>query len=84
MTDSDLKRHLETIEKELVSINESFNSLGSAFLRGIVYGAGYILGAAFIIVIIGWLLNIIGVIPELNNEVNDFKNALDKVGGPMK
>ena len=84
MIDPELKKHLEVIEKELSEMRKETVSLKSSLVRGLVYGAGYILGAALIIIIIGWILNIVGIIPAFNDQVTEFRSALDRVGGPIK
>ncbi len=84
MLDPDLKEHLIAIEKELVQIRRSSGGYASNLMRGILYGAGYVLGVALIIVIIGWVLNKIGVIPQISNQVNAFRAALDRIGGGVK
>lgn len=82
--DPELKTHLEIIEKELVEIRKSNGGLLSNLTRGIFYGAGYVVGAVLIILIIGWILNIIGVIPALSEIVGEFRSALQSIGGPIK
>lgn len=84
MIDPELKTHLETIERELVDLRKGTHGLGPNLIRGIVYGAGYIAGAVLIIIIIGWILNIIGIIPALNDQVDEFRSALQRIGGPVK
>lgn len=84
MIDPELKTHLETIEKELINLRDGNNSLHHNLIRGIVYGAGYIVGAVLIILIIGWILNIVGVIPALSNQVNEFRTALQRINGTVK
>ena len=80
--DSETNRHLADIKRELENIDRKIGGTGSAFVRGIVWGAGYIIGAALIIVVIGWILNIIGVIPAFQNQVNDFRQVLENVSHP--
>ena len=84
MIDPELKEHLEIIEKEIVDFKKSSNSLSKSFMRGTFYGAGYIVGIVIIIVLVGWVLNIVGVIPAFNAQVQEFKAALDRVSGPLK
>ncbi len=84
MIEPELEKHLESIEKELVDLRHDSGSLANSFRRGVFYGAGYVVGAVLIIVLVGWILNIIGVIPALNAQVKDFRSALDRIGGPIK
>jgi uncharacterized membrane protein len=41
-------------------------------------------GAVFVVIIVGWILNIIGVIPALSNYATEFRTALERIGGPVK
>lgn len=84
MIDPELKGYLERIEAELVHMRKETVSLKSSLVRGLIYGAGYILGAALILVIIGWVLNIVGIIPAFNNSVKEFKDALIHIRGPIQ
>jgi hypothetical protein len=54
------------------------------FLRGCVYGAGYVIGVIVIIVVAGWVLNVIGVIPAISHQVAEFRTALQNIGGTVK
>jgi hypothetical protein len=84
MIDPELKHHLETIEKELKDFHERSVGLKSIFTRGVVHGAGYVVGVVVVIVIVGWILNIVGVIPAFNDKVEAFRSALERVGGPIQ
>lgn len=69
---SEIKRHLARIDNAL-------NSSWRSFLRGTFQGLGSILGAVVIIFVIGWLLNILGVIPAFKDYVDDFKGILQDI-----
>ena len=84
MIDPELKSHLEKIEDELSNMRMMSTGTWNTLWRGCIYGAGYVVGAAIIIVIVGWVLNIIGVIPAFSREVTDFQTALSNVGGTIK
>lgn len=71
---SEIKRHLARIDKAL-------NSSWRSFVRGTFQGLGSIVGATIIIVLIGWILNVIGVIPEFKEYVEEFKVMLQDVRG---
>lgn len=83
MIDSELKKHLENIEKEIIILRKVTTGVKFTFFRGVVYGAGYIIGAVLIIIIIGWILNIIGVIPAFSTQVKEFRSALERIAGPV-
>jgi Na+-transporting NADH:ubiquinone oxidoreductase subunit NqrD len=84
MIDPELKSHLERIEAELVHMRKETVSLKSSLIRGLIYGAGYILGAALVLLLVGWILNIVGVIPAFNGQVKEFRDALQHIGTPIK
>lgn len=84
MIDPELKTHLEIIEKELTDLRKSSTGFSSTFLRGMVYGAGYVAGAVLVVILIGWILNIVGIIPAFNDQVSEFRAALQRIGGPVK
>ena len=79
--DPELKNYLATIESEVVRIRKQSTGAWRALWHGVIYGAGYIIGAAIIVVIIGWILNIVGIIPALSQQVGEFRTALQNVGG---
>lgn len=84
MIDPELKEHLEEIERELVKMRRMTTGMPHALIRGVVYGAGYVIGAVLIIIIVGWILNIVGVIPAFSHQVSEFRNALENVGRTVK
>lgn len=84
MIDPELKHHLEKIEAELKDFHKTSTSFSSTLKRGLVYGAGSVLGAVFVVIIVGWLLNIVGIIPAFNDQVTEFRAALDRVATPVK
>ncbi len=84
MIDPELKKHLLVIENELANLRKETTSLRSSLVRGVMYGAGYVVGAVLIIVLIGWILNIVGVIPVFTKHVNEFREALLHVNKPIQ
>jgi uncharacterized membrane protein YkgB len=84
MIDPELEDDFKKIETELSHMDNAANGTWRTLWHGCVYGAGYIIGAVVIVVIIGWILNVIGVIPVLANQVAEFRMALERVGGPVK
>lgn len=80
MIDPELKEHLEKIESELVQMHQKTTSVLHALWRGVVYGAGYIVGIVLIIVVVGWVLNIVGVIPAFSREAAEFRAVLENIG----
>jgi|GEM_PF-2892382 hypothetical protein len=70
---------LRRIRRELRNI-ESNTSAKWWILHGMLYGAGWILGSLLAILILGWLLSLLGVIPGLNKIVADISAAFSRVG----
>ena len=84
MIDPELKGHLEKIEGELAQMRKSTSGIWRTLWRGIIYGAGYIVGAVLIIVIAGWILNIIGVIPAFSRQAVEFQTALGNISNTVR
>jgi hypothetical protein len=70
---------LRKIERELKNI-EGNTSPKTWFLHGVLYGAGWIVGSLVAIVLIGWVLSLLGIIPGLNHLVSDFQDAFTRIG----
>lgn len=79
MIDPELKEHLEKIENELVLMRKRTIGVPHTLWHGVIYGAGYVVGAVLVIVIIGWILNIIGIIPAFSLQVSEFRTALENI-----
>ena len=77
MEDHETKKHLERIEKSVEHLDKSTTGLWRIFRNGLFYGAGYVVGGIIILALVGWILNVVGVIPAFANQVNDFKNAIE-------
>lgn len=84
MIDPELKHHLEKIEGELKDFHKASFRPSLILFRGSIYGAGTVLGAVLVVIIVGWILNIIGVIPAFADQVNEFRAALDRFSTPVK
>ena len=84
MIDPELKKDLNRIDKELSHMDKASNGMWRTLWRGAIYGAGYIIGAVVVIVIIGWVLNVVGVIPAFDRQVAEFRAALQNFSGPVK
>jgi hypothetical protein len=84
MIDPELKEHLEKLEREVIKLRKDMTSLWQVFARGLINGAGYVVGAAIILTLIGWILNAVGVIPAFTQGVNEFRTSIDRIGGTVK
>jgi hypothetical protein len=84
MIDPELKTQLVKIEKEVTILRKELTTLWPVFLRGVVNGAGYVVGAALVLTLIGWILNAVGVIPAFTQGVNEFRASVDRIGGTVR
>ncbi len=84
MIDPELKSQLKSIEKEVITLRKDLTSFSQVFLRGLINGAGYVVGAVIILTIIGWVLNVIGIIPAFTQSVNEFRESIDRIGGTVR
>lgn len=74
MIDPDLQKQLEAINTTLVEIKtKKTHGIWRAFFNGMFTALGYVAGLAIIILILGWILNITGLLPEFKRQVNDFQ-----------
>jgi len=78
MLDPDIKREIDQINKNLVDIRKN-GGVWKSFFRGVLSGFGSILGVAIALAALTWILNIVGVIPALKNQVNQFQQTLEQI-----
>ena len=78
MHEHDLGKNVEELNDNVAKINRRMGGSFMALWRGILAGFGYIIGASIAILIIGWLLNAVGVIPSLKQQVDSFKSAVEQ------
>jgi hypothetical protein len=38
------------------------------------------IGSVILILLVGWIFNLVGIIPAFNRQVNEFRMALENVG----
>jgi hypothetical protein len=84
MIDPELEKDLEKIDAKLSHMDQVASGTWRNLWRGIVYGAGYVIGAIVIIVVVGWILDVVGIIPIFNNQVAEFRMALEHIGATVK
>ena len=61
--------------ENLQILNKTMRSYWVSFSRGLLTGFGSILGAGIAIILIGWFLNVIGVIPAFQKQAEQWKQA---------
>lgn len=70
---------LKEINENLEQVNKNLGSLWLSFAKGSLYGLGSVIGAGLAIILIGWFLNIIGVIPALKKTSEQWRTAIQQV-----
>lgn len=71
--------HLKNIQEELSDIKEQTTNPWSSFLRGVLQGAGAIVGGVAAVILLGWLLYIAGLIPGLSTMVHAIQDAMGQL-----
>lgn len=72
----DLKHQLQNIQAEITEVSDKLGGNFWAFFRGLIGGFGSVIGAFLALLIIGWVLNVIGIIPALKNKVDQWQGTL--------
>jgi len=78
MDENQLSRQIAEINHNVTKINQRIGGGGMALWRGALSGFGYIVGAFIAVLIIGWVLNAIGVIPAFKQQVESLKTTLQQ------
>lgn len=68
-------KRIEEINENLESINYKLGNFWFSFLKGLLTGFGSVLGAGLAIIVIGWFLNIVGVIPTFQKQAEEWKQV---------
>lgn len=76
--DSDLKRLLEEINQNLIFLQRQ-GRVRNAFWRGVLSGMGSVVGVAIVLVLIGWVLNAVGVIPAFREQAQALRQTLEEI-----
>lgn len=76
---SDEIEHLEDIKNELVEIKDNTADTTKWFYRGILQGAGAILGSIVMLVIIGWILSFLGYVPGFGEMAQSLKAYTERI-----
>ena len=77
MLDPELKEYLKTINANIEQVNKG-NNWWKALSNGLFTGFGYVLGFVIALVVLGWVLNIVGIIPAFKKEVDDWRRLLQQ------
>lgn len=83
MIDPELKKELDAINRNLVGIFHKTESIWRAFVRGLLHGIGSIAGIVIALLLVGWILNAMGIIPGLKSQAKQWQimwqQTLDQV-----
>lgn len=71
--------HLKKIEVELSEIRENTGGWRGWFFRGVLQGAGIIVGTIAGVVLFGWVLSILGFIPGFSDIADYLRSVADRV-----
>ena len=78
MDDQNFGKHIAELNQNVAKINKRIGGSAMALWRGMLAGFGYIIGASIAILIIGWILNVVGVIPSLTAQVTSLKEIVQQ------
>ncbi|MEZ4180316.1 MAG: hypothetical protein R3B41_02255 [Candidatus Doudnabacteria bacterium] len=67
------EQQIKEINHRLEIISGRMGNVWLSFVKGMLTGFGYVLGAGLAIILIGWFLNVIGVISPLTETANEWK-----------
>jgi hypothetical protein len=73
---TNLETTVREIETNIEQINHKVGGSWKALFRGILTGFGSVVGAALAIILIGWVLNFIGIIPAFRTQVDELRDSL--------
>jgi hypothetical protein len=76
MIEPELKKYLDSIQKSTELIARKQPTLLKSFINGLLSGLGSLLGAAIGLIVIGYVLNILGVIPALREESQKWRDTI--------
>lgn len=77
MLDPELKTYLDSFRTDLIKISRG-TGWWRSLLHGLFSGFGYVLGFVVALVVLGWALNVIGIIPAFRREVDDWRKLLQQ------
>lgn len=73
---NNLETTVREIQTNIEQINHKVGGNFKSLFRGILSGFGSVVGAALAILVIGWVLNFVGIIPAFRTQINELKDAL--------
>lgn len=77
MLEPELKNYLEDLNKNLTEIKNR-GAWWKTFLEGVLKGFGSVIGVAVALLAIGWVLNVIGIIPAFQQEAENWRELIEQ------
>lgn len=77
MIDQDLKSELGKINQNVVVLQKG-GSWWRSLLHGVMTGFGSVIGVLIALAVIGWLLNMAGVIPAFKKEADQWRELIEQ------
>ena len=78
LIDADVKK-LEAIQTDLEDLKSVTGSTTAWFYRGMMQGAGAIIGSLAMLILLGWVLSFLGFIPGFRDIADYISGYADKV-----
>ncbi|HMR55130.1 MAG TPA: hypothetical protein PKD34_00875 [Candidatus Doudnabacteria bacterium] len=72
------EKEFRELNENLAKLNRRFSSPWIALGKGFIGGLGSVLGAGLAIILIGWFLNVIGVIPAFQRQAEQWREVFDQ------
>lgn len=69
---------MREFNENLTRLNKRMSSMWLAFGKGVLGGLGSVLGAGIAIILIGWFLNVIGVIPAFQRQAEQWRDVFQQ------
>jgi hypothetical protein len=80
MNEQEFQKEILEIKGELRKISKNTHTpVWRSFVTGTLSGLGSVVGVAIALTIIGWILNIVGVIPAFKAQVTHIEQTLDSL-----
>ncbi len=68
-------KEIQSLNENIQKLNNKLNSPLLTLFKGILTGLGSVIGAGIAIILIGWFLNVIGVIPAFQKQAQEWREA---------
>ncbi len=80
MTEQEFQKEIQEIKGELKKISgNTKGNIWKSFITGTLSGLGGVVGVAIALTVLGWILNVVGVIPAFRTQVLHIEQTLDSL-----